>query len=380
VILLERGPLCQPVLFAKPHVQIVAWQPEQVEAALQQAAQAQAAGYWLAGYASYELGYVLEPRLRHLLPPSDPAWPVPLLALEVHSAPVCAKDILLQWDAATKPSDPPDLTPWLPDWTAAQYRVAFDTLRHWIAQGDCYQANLTFALRAHSTTPAQQLYAFLRQRQAVPFGALVDIGQGPVLLSRSPELFFRCDAHGKIEAGPMKGTMPRHSDPAQDAAIAKALQQSSKNRAENIMIVDLLRNDIGRLCEIGSVQVPQLFEVQSYATVHQMVSRVVGQLRPEVGLKEMFRALFPCGSVTGAPKIRAMEIIRTLEPHPRGAYCGSIGWAAPDGSAEWSVAIRTLSLFEGGEVVLNVGSGVVFDSTADQEYEEALWKARFAQA
>lgn len=378
MIVLEHGPAAQPVCFAQPHARIVAWQPEQVDAALQQAQAAQAAGYWLAGYASYELGYVLELRLRHLLPSSDPLRTVPLLALEVHTQPLPATSLLADWDAEAE-SSAVQLTPWVADWTLAQYQVAFDALRNWIAQGDCYQANLTFPMRAYTASPAHHLYAHLRRRQAVPFGALLDMGVGPVLLSRSPELFFRCDAQGKVEACPMKGTMPRHPDPVQDAAWVQALQHSAKNRAENIMIVDLLRNDIGRLCEIGSVQVPQLFEVQTYATVHQMVSRVVGQLRPGVDLNAMFRALFPCGSVTGAPKIRAMEIIRALEPAPRGAYCGSIGWMAPDGSTEWSVAIRTLSLFASGELVLNVGSGVVFDSTAEQEYEEALWKARFAQ-
>lgn len=144
------------------------------------------------------------------------------------------------------------------------------------------------------------------------------------------------------------------------------------------MIVDLLRNDMGRIAEIGSVCVPALFEVESYATVHQMVSRVTGKLRAEMTLGEIFTALFPCGSVTGAPKVRAMEIIRELEPWSRDAYCGAIGWAAPDGRAEFNVAIRTLTLFPDGTAVLNVGGGVVADSTARSEYEEALWKARFA--
>ncbi len=144
------------------------------------------------------------------------------------------------------------------------------------------------------------------------------------------------------------------------------------------MIVDLLRNDVGRIAEIGSVQAPQLYGIETYATVHQMVSRVTGRLRPGVRLTAILAALFPCGSVTGAPKIRAMEIIRALEPLPREAYCGAIGWAAPDGRADFSVAIRGVTLYPGGEAVLNVGGGVVADSTAEAEYEEALWKARFA--
>jgi para-aminobenzoate synthetase component I len=176
----------------------------------------------------------------------------------------------------------------------------------------------------------------------------------------------------------MKGTAPRDADPARDAALRAELGHDVKNRAENLMIVDLLRNDIGRIAEIGSVRVPELFTVETYATVHQMVSRVTGRLAPGTRLSRVFRALFPCGSVTGAPKLRAMEIIRELEPWPREAYCGAIGWAAPDGRASFNVAIRTIALHPGGEAVLNVGGGLVADSSAASEYEEALWKARFA--
>lgn len=176
----------------------------------------------------------------------------------------------------------------------------------------------------------------------------------------------------------MKGTAARNTDPVRDRHAAQALAQDVKNRAENLMIVDLLRNDIGRVAEVGSVRVPALYAVETYATVHQMVSRVTGRLRPGIELGALFQALFPCGSITGAPKVRAMEIIRALEAGPRDAYCGTIGWAAPDGRASFSVAIRTLTLYPGGEAVLNVGGGIVADSTADAEYEEALWKARFA--
>ena len=376
MILLEQGPGGLPALFAQPLSLIVAWQSEEVDAAFAAMAAAQKEGCWLAGYASYELGYALEPRLRHLMPTaSQPQRRVPLLAFEVHHAPVSAAAVLARVDADTTPVH---LSPPVPDWNEAQHATAFDVLKNYIAQGDCYQANLTFPMRARTTATAQALYAALRRVQPVPYGAWLDIGVGPVVLSRSPELFFRRDAQGVIEARPMKGTMPRHPDPAQDAALIEALQTSPKNRAENIMIVDLLRNDIGRLCAVGSVQVPELFKVQTYATVHQMISRVVGQTQPNLTLRALFGALFPCGSVTGAPKIRAMEIIRELEPAPRGVYCGSIGWLAPDGSAELNVAIRTLSLFDDGEVVMNVGGGVVYDSTAATEYEEALWKARFA--
>ena len=176
----------------------------------------------------------------------------------------------------------------------------------------------------------------------------------------------------------MKGTQPRSADPVADAKARDFLRQDEKNRAENLMIVDLLRNDISRISTLGSVKVPELFAVESYATVHQMVSTVQAQLRPGVGLGQILQALFPCGSITGAPKIRAMEILAELEPWARDVYCGSIGWMAPDGASEFNVAIRTL-MVEGGRAQLNVGGGVVWDSTAQSEYEEALWKARFAQ-
>ena len=183
---------------------------------------------------------------------------------------------------------------------------------------------------------------------------------------------------GMIETKPMKGTQPRSCDPIKDKELRSFLANDPKNRAENLMIVDLLRNDLSRICQPGSVKVPQLFEIESYSTVHQMTSEIVGQTKAGKHLSDIIRALFPCGSITGAPKVRAMEILNTLEPSARDVYCGSIGWAAPDGRAEFNVAIRTLML-ESKLGQLNVGGGVIYDSTAESEYEEALWKARFAQ-
>jgi para-aminobenzoate synthetase component 1 len=206
---------------------------------------------------------------------------------------------------------------------------------------------------------------------------LVEQDDLPDLLSRSPELFFRTDATGCIETRPMKGTQPRSDDMAEDARRRNFLSIDEKNRAENLMIVDLLRNDISRVALPGSVHVPELFKVETYATLHQMVSLVRAQLQVGAGLSDILSALFPCGSITGAPKIRAMEILSELEPWARDIYCGAIGWAAPDGRSEFNVAIRTL-MVEDGAATLNVGGGVVWDSTAPSEYEEALWKARFA--
>ncbi len=209
------------------------------------------------------------------------------------------------------------------------------------------------------------------------YGALVSLGD-PVVLSRSPELFFQVDADGWIETHPMKGTTPRGNTPEEDEAQREFLRNDPKNQAENRMIVDLLRNDISLVSEVGSLDVPELFKVETYPTLHTMVSRVRAKLLPDLPIARTFAALFPCGSITGAPKIRAMEILRELEGTPRDAYCGAIGWIAPNGTMRFSVAIRTISLFPDGSAVYNVGGGVVFDSTAEEEYAECLLKARFA--
>jgi para-aminobenzoate synthetase component 1 len=263
----------------------------------------------------------------------------------------------------------------------ATYDAAIARVRDYIGAGDCYQVNLTFPMVARMMGgTALGLYGALRRTGAVGHGALVDLGVGPVIVSRSPELFFQVELGGRIVARPMKGTAPRDPDPARDAEIAARLAASEKDRAENLMIVDLLRNDIARLSRVGSVKVPALYAMERYSTVHQMTSTITGDLAGSPGFGDLMAALFPCGSVTGAPKIRAMEIIREVETAPRGVYCGAIGWMAPDGTADFSVAIRTLSLFPDGRVVMNVGGGVVIDSTAAGEWEEALWKARFVKA
>ncbi|MBA83648.1 MAG: aminodeoxychorismate synthase, component I [Rhodobacteraceae bacterium] len=360
----DTGPAGLPAEFADPLDQIVAWDAADVPAALTRLDRARADGLWLAGYASYELGYALESRLLPLMPQGRR---LPLLRFGCYAGSGTSAPV--QPDGALRGLQP--------RWDAGRYAQAFQAVHDYIGAGDIYQANLTFPIEAQAQGTASGLYAALATRQSVGHGVLVEQQGGPALLSRSPELFFRTDAAGRIQTRPMKGTLPRLDDPAQDAAQRAALAADEKNQAENLMIVDLLRNDISRICQIGSVRVPDLFTVETYATVHQMVSTVEGQLLPGTGLSDILRALYPCGSITGAPKLRAMQIIRELEPWPREAYCGTIGWAAPDGRAEFNVAIRTVML-EGARATLNVGGGLVWDSTADAEYEEALWKARYA--
>ncbi len=373
MILLEHGPDGAPALFDRPRRLIRADGPEEVAPALAALDKAQADGLWIAGFASYELGYALEPRLEALMPEGRR---VPLLAFGIYDAPENAGGALAEAAAeagAARLSRPE------PVWSAADHGAALARIHDYIGAGDIYQANLTMQMWATRSGSALGLYGALAARQPVRHGAFVALDDLPVLVSRSPELFFATDARGRIETRPMKGTAPRASNPAHDAALKMELQQSLKNRAENLMIVDLLRNDISRICEIGSVRVPELYAIESYATVHQMVSRVTGQLQPGTEPSALFRALFPCGSITGAPKIRAMEIIRELESGPRGAYCGAIGWMGPDGASSFNVSIRTLTLYGETEVEFGVGGGIVADSTAAGEYEEALWKARFAE-
>lgn len=370
-VIFDRGPLSSGTLFAAPLEVIRADGPGDLPAAFEALERARASGLWLAGYASYELGYMMVDRLRALLPL---VRETPLLQFGVFDAPSA---FTADRTAALVPAAHINLSSFTPAWDIARYRAAFDQVHAYIGAGDVYQVNLTFPLFARVTGAAIGLYLALAARQPVAHGAFVDLG-GPILLSRSPEQFFRIDETGRIETRPMKGTAPRGRDAAEDADRRDWLAADPKNRAENLMIVDLLRNDLARIAEVGSVRVPELFQVETFATVHQMTSRVGAQLRPGLSLSDLFMALFPCGSITGAPKIRAMEIIRALEPAPREAYCGAIGWIAPTGAMEFNVAIRTLVLPGDGTARLNVGGGVVHDSTAEAEYEEALWKTRFA--
>lgn len=365
-VLFDNGPLGDGTGFCAPQQIISAQKPEEVPAAFAALEAAQTRGAWLAGYASYELGYLGSGKLRDLMPAGRG---LPLLRFGVFDAPLPHRFETETGDAALS-----DLTP---DWDFAQYEAAFAQVQDFITAGDIYQANLTFGMEGHFTGTPAALYARLRERQQVAYGALVDLG-GPVLLSRSPELFFALTEQGHLTARPMKGTARRGRDAQEDAKLRADLAASEKNMAENLMIVDLLRNDISRIAEVGSVVVPKLFEIETYETLHQMTSRITAQVFPGKRLADIFHALFPCGSITGAPKIRAMQILRALEPAPRDAYCGAVGWIAPTGAMQFNVAIRTATCHADGRLRLNVGGGVVHDSTAEDEYAEALLKARFA--
>ncbi|MDM7982734.1 MAG: aminodeoxychorismate synthase component I [Rhizobium sp.] len=361
------------LLFAEPEALVVARTADEVEPALARLEAARKAGKWLAGYISYEAGFVFEPKLRPLV---EDGRETPLIAMGVFAAPAPAEHPLAE--APSNIPNAPLLTDPRAGWDFEAYSARFDRLHHHLRKGDCYQANLTMPVEARWEGDPRAAFWSLVGRQPVHYGALIDYGTGPVILSRSPELFFSVDEDGWIETRPMKGTAPRGASPEEDEAIIEAMLADEKTQAENRMIVDLLRNDVSVITEVGTLSVPKLFAIETYPTVHQMVSYVRAKLMPEIGLPEIMAALFPCGSVTGAPKMWAMRILHELEAGPRDVYCGAIGWCDPAGPMRFSVAIRTISLFNGGRAVFNVGGGIVFDSKAEAEYEECLLKARFA--
>ncbi|PZU45769.1 MAG: aminodeoxychorismate synthase component I [Sphingomonas sp.] len=328
-------------------------------------------GDWAVGALSYEAGHQRESRLAAL--PKAPPW----LRFTRHRD--CR---LLDAPALTAllapfhgPATVSALTPLVEreDWLAAVRHV-----QALIAGGDIYQANLTFpssiALHGHPLA----LFPRLFSPQAAPHGGVVHLGGGRWWISLSPELFFAA-AGGKLTARPMKGTAPRGLTAEADAAIAAGLGNDAKNRAENLMITDLIRNDLARVSVPGSVRVPRLFEVERYPSLHQMTSTVTAELEPGRDALDVLAALHPCGSITGAPKIRAMQVIAETERHPRGLYTGSLGWIGPQAaSARFAVAIRTLEV-EGRRARLGLGAGIVADSDPEAEWAECLTKARFLQ-
>ncbi len=356
------------VLFTAPSSIIRANTPDEFENAWETMQAAHAAGKWLAGYLSYEAGYLLEPKLKSLLPEGRNA---PLLCFGVFDSPSDERLHFHDRDNATCLRNP------VATWSFDDYAPRFEQLHQHLREGDCYQGNLTFPVHADWNGDPLVLFNSLAERQPVRYATYCNLG-GPLILSRSPELFFKVDDEGWIETHPMKGTMPRGATPEEDENNRTFLLNDPKNRAENRMIVDLLRNDISLVSEVGSLDVPELFRVETYPTVHQMISRVRAKLKDDLPLRSLFAALFPCGSITGAPKISAMEILRRLETVPRNIYCGSLGWIEPSGRMRFNVAIRTISLLDKNRAIFNVGGGVVFDSTAQAEYEECLLKARFA--
>ncbi|MBM0169571.1 aminodeoxychorismate synthase component I [Altererythrobacter sp. C41] len=359
----------------------VARQPGEVEAVLAAADAARAErGGWLAGFLAYEAGLALEPRLRALAEArTGAAGPLVWLGLFETETVIPAADVPA-WLAARAEGDA-SLGPLDPQVSPGAYVEAFARLQEAIRGGDIYQANLTFPLAGSYRGDPLALYAALRPAAQAGYGGTVFDG-AHWLLSLSPELFVSLKGR-EAKAKPMKGTRPRSDDPAEDRALADDLAASAKDRAENLMIVDLMRNDLSRVAAPGSVRVDAPFAVESYPTVHQMVTTVRAALAEGKGAADLVRAIFPCGSITGAPKIRAMELIAEVERDARGPYCGAIGRIGPDGDAAFNVAIRTLRLTPvenaQGSATLGVGSAIVADSEPLTEWREAVLKGGFAR-
>ncbi|MBN9517099.1 aminodeoxychorismate synthase component I [bacterium] len=296
-------------------------------------------------------------------------------ALRAPATPVAnAPDLVALPASALAPQYPlPDFPGVTSNFSRDGYVAAVARAVEYVHAGDCFQVNLSQRLLAPLREHPLDLYQRLRTLNPAPFAAYFDLGDFQ-LLSASPERFLRCHPDGSVETRPIKGTRPRGATPAADAAQLRDLVTNPKDRAENVMIVDLLRNDLGRVCEYGSVTVPRVCEPETFRFVHHLVSEVRGRLRPGFGPLDLLAAAFPGGSVTGAPKVRAMEIIAELEPTARGPYCGSLGWVGFDGAMDTNILIRTFTAGRGW-VQFPVGGGIVADSDPRREYEETLHKA-----
>ncbi len=369
-------------LYRDPVRCLVAKTADQLDAILAELRAAGRQGLHAAGYLSYEAGFAFEPRLRPLLDAMEPQTLAWFGLFERHD--VIAAEAVPQWLAEQAGRGGAFLGPVRPAMAEHEYAVRFAKVHDAIARGDIYQANLTFQNHAALSGHPLALYRALRSGSAAGYGGVVFDG-ADWLLSLSPEMFFSL-REGEMTARPMKGTRPRDADPARDAQAAGQLRASEKDRAENLMIVDLLRNDLSRVAVPGSVAVTDLFRIESYPSVHQMTSTVRAQIAPGADAADIIRAIFPCGSITGAPKIRAMELLHEIEAGPRGIYCGSIGRIDPHrgdrpGDAAFNVASRTLHLAANAQKVsLGLGSGVVADSSSGDEWRECLVKGAFLKA
>ena len=368
-------------LYENPREVVVARRADEVAPALERIEALRRDGAQMAGYLAYEAGLALEPRLAGLTPQrSGAAGPLVWFGAFGSYREIAAADVPA-WLAEQGGPGPAALGPLDPALSAGGYGAAFTRLQEAIAAGDIYQANLTFPLAGSYRGDPLALYAKARPAAGAGYGGVLFDGTH-WLLSFSPELFFATRG-GAALVKPMKGTRSRGRDAAEDARLKAELEASEKDRAENLMIVDLLRNDLSRVARPGSVKVENAFAVESYPTVHQLVTTVRAQLNEGTGAGELLRALFPCGSITGAPKIRAMELISATERDARGPYCGAIERIDASGDAAFNVAIRTLRLTPQengqGRAVLGVGSAIVADSEMLSEWREGLVKGGFVR-
>lgn len=354
----------KPLTFQDPVRVIAAHKVEEVLSCFQLVQEAVDNGYYAAGFLSYESA-----------PAFDPAFIVnsgssfPLLWFGIFSNP-----------EPTEMSSEGDfsVSNWEPSITMEEYKEAISSIKKSIQYGNTYQTNYTIRLHSHFSGDDLAFYTRLKMAQSSNYCAYIHTGEHSIL-SASPELFFHLD-NGKITTRPMKGTIKRGASFEEDASNANWLLHSEKNRAENLMIVDLLRNDLGMVAQSGTVAVEKLFEIEQYPTVHQMTSTITAKVSETTTLVDIFKAIFPCGSITGAPKISTMKIIADLENEPREVYCGAIGYITPNKEAIFNVPIRTVLINHStSNAVYGVGGGVTWDSTSDGEYHEILAKAKLLE-
>jgi para-aminobenzoate synthetase component I len=353
---------------------------------------AQSAGHWIALMLDYELGEWFEPALQPTARAAQATLPTPTGAAQTHLKPHSRLTALVfdsatiekpwglkhvedtETEAETGATTAASITSVTASLSQADYFDRIKKIKEWIAQGEVYQINSTFALNVSTQGSAQELYRQLANQHPSAHAAFIEDDEQTVL-SFSPELFLQRRGTTLITR-PMKGTAPRSNDPLEDQRLGQRLQASAKDRAENLMIVDLLRNDLGRIALPGSVVAEPLFSLEAYPSVWTMTSTIQATIAATTSLETILRALFPCGSITGAPKIAAMKRIQQTETQARGLYCGSLGWLAPNGDFSLNVAIRTLLLKPDGSGLYHVGGGIVHDSVAALEWDECHWKAR----
>ena len=359
------------LFFADPVAEILAFDADSLLIAFDQLTKYQKKGYYLGGYLAYEAGHILSGYKAEFISEK------PLLHFYVFRSAVQPSrddiDSLLQ--GCIDLGNPPAIYNISLNESKKQYLKSISQIKHHLEQGNTYQVNYTVKYKFNLAGRPIDLYRNLRFQQPVEFGALLNFA-GRTIISFSPELFIK-KVGDQLTAKPMKGTAKRGATPQEDAQLIHELKKDPKNRSENSIIVDLIRNDLSQISEVGSVKTSNLFDVESFKTVHQMVSTVSGKLKPKITLGEIFEALFPCGSITGAPKISTLDIIETLETEERGVYTGAIGYILPNEDFCFSVPIRTVVVNEQNQSEMGIGAGIIYESNAEEEFAESKLKGQF---
>ena len=363
-------------MFYEPEELVICTAPKNIDDAFDRIQAGINRGLYAAGWLAYELGYLLEPKLRTSLPREEGQPPFVIFGLFRKRRLMSQIDLASFWAGQTKTVSPGfQIRNLLLNMNRATYIDTLHSIKDYIIEGDTYQVNYTLKYFFEATGNLFELYKVLRHRQQTEFSVFLNVPDRTIL-SLSPELFFRKENSTMI-CRPMKGTWHRGNSLADDAKQADWLRNDEKNLAENVMIVDLIRNDLGRLAHTGSVLVSKLFHIEQYETLLQMTSTIMADIDSDTSFRDIIYRLFPCGSVTGTPKIRTMEIIRELELKPRGIYTGSIGFITPNNYCCFNIAIRTLIIDDQGNGEMGIGGGIIFDSDPATEWEECILKGQF---